>query len=371
MKKCLLLFFIVPAIGFAQVKKNTAVSKKNLVAKKVVAAPKPEEQKPADGFLIKGTVTGYPDGTAVNLYNGNNGTPEGSASLVKGKFSFTGKALTPDFKVIAFNNVAPYITLFIDNSLVTITAKKDSIGNAVVKGSPSHNDFMEFTKIIKPYEQLFTGEGAGDSVTRSTASTLLGDFIDKHPQSYITPLAVFRNYQVTMDAGLMEKQYNQLPVATQKTAVGDYIAKQIADSKKNPIGKPLAEFSQADTSGNQVALSSLKGKYVLIDFWASWCRPCRAENPNVVNVFNQYKDRNFTVLGVSLDQAKPAWIDAIKMDGLTWTHVSDLQGWGNAVAKQFEIFSIPQNFLLDPQGNVIAKNLRGPALGSKLASLIK
>ena len=126
-----------------------------------------------------------------------------------------------------------------------------------------------------------------------------------------------------------------------------------------------------DTAGKKISITSLRGKYVLIDFWASWCRPCREENPNVVNAYKKYASKNFTVLGVSLDQAKPAWINAIKMDGLTWTHISDLKGWQNDVAGMFHITSIPQNLLIDPQGKIIAKNLRGEALDNKLESLLK
>ncbi|WP_255156308.1 TlpA disulfide reductase family protein [Ferruginibacter sp. HRS2-29] len=372
MKKYIFLLLVIPAIGFAQVKKTPVKAKKTVVAKKVVKTPLITKlTKPADGFLIDGTVGGYPDGTPVTLLNGNNGAPEGNAVVTKGKFSFTGQSMFPDFKVLTFTGGAPFITLFLDNSLVTVNAKKDQLESAVIKGSASHDDFTKFMGIYKPYEKLFMGEPVTDTLVKKNAEQAFAKFIQDNKESYITPLAVYRHYQLTESDSLLEADFNSLGVMPKNSPIGGIIAKQIADSKKNPIGKPLADFSQADTSGNQIRLSSFKGKYVLVDFWASWCRPCRMENPNVVNVYTKFKDKNFTVLGVSLDQAKPAWLDAIKMDGLTWTHVSDLKGWGNEVAHQFEIVSIPQNFLLDPQGNVIAKNLRGPALESKLASLIK
>jgi len=372
MKKYLFLFLLMPAVGFAQVKKAPVKVKKATPTKSVKKTlATPTLTKPVDGFLIDGTVSGYPDGTTVSLLNGNNGAPEGTSVVTKGKFSFTGQTTFPDFRVITFTGGAPFITLFLDNSLVTINAKKDELESAIIKGSASQNDFAKFMGIYKPYEKLFTGEPVTDATVKNNAEQAFAKFIQENKESYITPLAIYRHYQLTESDSLMEVEFNSLGVMPKNSPIGGIIAKQIADSKKNPIGKPLADFSQADTSGTQVTLSSLRGKYVLVDFWASWCRPCRMENPNVVNVYTRFKDKNFTVLGVSLDQAKPAWLDAIKMDGLTWTHVSDLKGWGNEVAHQFEIQSIPQNFLLDPQGNVIAKNLRGPALESKLASLIK
>lgn len=137
------------------------------------------------------------------------------------------------------------------------------------------------------------------------------------------------------------------------------------------VGDVAPDFSLPDPSGKKVSLSSFRGKYVLVDFWASWCKPCRMENPNVVKAYQQYKNKNFTILGVSLDKKKEAWVEAIQADGLAWNHVSDLKFWDSAVVPLFGINGIPTNFLLDPQGKIIAANLRGPALEAKLKEVVK
>jgi thiol-disulfide isomerase/thioredoxin len=130
------------------------------------------------------------------------------------------------------------------------------------------------------------------------------------------------------------------------------------------------DFRQADPQGKVVQLSGLRGQYVLLDFWASWCPPCRAENPVLVRVYHQYEKKKFTILSVSLDHDRAAWLKAVKKDGLTWPQVSDLKGWDNAAAVRYHIMAVPQNFLLDPSGHVVGQNLRGEALEQRLAQLL-
>ena len=150
-----------------------------------------------------------------------------------------------------------------------------------------------------------------------------------------------------------------------------YRKKQEIDSNKPGIGKLAPDITMPDVNGKNISLSSFKGKYVLVDFWASWCGPCRAENPNVVNVYNKYKDKNFTVLGVSLDKDKDKWKKAIEEDKLTWNHISDLQFWNSAAVPLYGFNAIPYNVLVDPSGNIIATGLRGAELEAKLAEVIK
>ena len=146
---------------------------------------------------------------------------------------------------------------------------------------------------------------------------------------------------------------------------------RIARIKGVSVGAPAPEIALNDTTGNPIPLSSLRGKYVLIDFWASWCGPCRAENPNVVRMYNKFKDKGFAIYSVSLDQAKANWTKAIRNDNLTWTHVSDLKFWQSAAAQQYGVQAIPATFLLDKDGKIIAKNLRGDALEQKLEEVLK
>jgi len=282
--------------------------------------------------------------------------------------------------------------VFIEPAAIKIVST-DSFSNIQVSGSKAHADFLvlkskqdAYTKIFNDISQEWYAlnkdkeankaaikalEVRADSIENDMKEKVFKDFIEKKPKSPVAlhALSQYAGYDINADKA--EPLFMLLPVATQKTFAAQQLKEQIDIAKKTGIGKIAMDFTQNDTAGKAVSLSSFKGKYVLIDFWASWCGPCRVENPNVVKAFEQYKDKGFTVLGVALERpdAHEKWMDAIRADKLTWTQVSDFKYFDNEVAKQYGIRAIPQNLLLDPQGKIVAKNLRGEALQEKLAEI--
>jgi peroxiredoxin len=338
------------------------------------------------GFTIKGNINGLADGTEIGLYVDDvNSEPVATGKSDKGSFVLKGKLTEPYIHILTYGDKMQRLTLFLDNSNVTVNGLMEALGNAEVKGSPSHADFAAFNAEFSPYFERLTaivkdingGKPDPNGALRKEYESLLvtiqdktDKFINARPASYVAPFAAMIATQLKPEVAVSERRYNALNPEVKKGYFGNLLAKNIADSKVGGIGTEAVEFVQNDTSGAPVSLSSFRGKYVLIDFWASWCRPCRIENPTVVKAYNQYKSKNFTVLGVSLDRAKDPWIKAIADDNLTWTHVSDLKFWANEVAQKYKVESIPQNFLLDPNGKIIAKNLRGEELLRKLQELL-
>ncbi|PIQ21217.1 MAG: alkyl hydroperoxide reductase [Cytophagales bacterium CG18_big_fil_WC_8_21_14_2_50_42_9] len=198
----------------------------------------------------------------------------------------------------------------------------------------------------------------------------LKSMIRNNPSSFVSTYATLSLLNPEEDFEFMDSMAVVFEKKVPESKYVSLLSNKLAALRNVAVGQPAPDINLPTPDGQTIALSSLKGKYVLVDFWASWCGPCRQENPNVVRMYQKYKDKGFEIYGVSLDESKEKWVNAIAKDNLTWPHVSDLKGWNSAAAVKYNIQAIPQTLLLDKEGKIIAKNLRGKPLEEKIASLL-
>ena len=199
----------------------------------------------------------------------------------------------------------------------------------------------------------------------------IDSLVAAHPASPVSAYLFMRNFATRMDYDGVKAIRDKFDASLDTTVYVKQIDDLLGRLVNLRVGATAPDFTLNDPDGKPVSLSSLRGKYVLVDFWASWCPDCRKENPNILAAYKKYQNKNFTVLGVSLDRKKEPWVAAIEKDGLTWTHVSDLQGWDTPVADLYVIKWIPKNYLIDPEGVILASGLEGEALDTKLAEVLK
>lgn len=349
----------------------------------------------AFNFNIEGEVKDLKQSHVYIHHKWNDKDFTDSVKVSNGKFSYKGKSNEPNMHWITLSNninAQANTIFFVDPGTTKIRFQADSVAYATITGGSTQNDYTQYRNMMAGFaaqgQQLANeynqARSTGDMNTvnqkqqeyeqlNQKVKSSLHEFVKTHNKSAVSGFIIyydFNNQQIFTPQDL-ETAIGNLDKTALNTKYGKLANDRLKSMRGSMVGYEATNFTQNDPNGKPVKLSDLKGKYVLVDFWASWCGPCRMENPNVVAAYNKYKGKGFTILGVSFDQNKDAWLAAVAKDNLTWTHVSDLKGWGNEAGKIFGISSIPQNLLLDKNGIIIAKNLRGPALEEKLAEIIK
>jgi len=311
-----------------------------------------------------------------------------SMLLTSGKFNFKGTVDYPEVYYLTVPGTKSSIPFFIEPAEIKFTVNTKDVNKTRIEGSKTQTEYDAYldmldqfnTKIRESYQMSMKAQEIGDEAKAREFDSLTnvydqqrGDFsknyVMQNPKSFTVPYIAYRN-SWNYDMNELEKALGSFDTTLNHSIYTGYLQEYLKTLKRTEVGMLYVSFMMQDSTGQYFPIADLIGKgYLLLDFWASWCSPCREENPNLVAMYNKYHDKGFNILGVSLDSMRPRWLQAIKDDQLNWYHVSDLEGWANKAAKLYGVRSIPANFLIDTNGYIIGKNLRGEELQAKLAEL--
>jgi peroxiredoxin len=341
------------------------------------------------GYKIEVSIEGAEGVILLEQREGSRFVVRDSAAITDGKAILQGDVAFPEMHFISVQGVNQRGLIFVENAKMKVSGHIDSLRFLKITGSPVNDEYNALrTELDEASErgmaryqeyQLAVQQGNPDAAKIMEEVRAIFDqqeermvqFIRENPKSWVNPI-LLEQVQQGREADEMESLILALDPAVQEVSGVKAISERLVKLKTVAIGQIAPDFEQNDPDGNPVKLSDIyaKNAYTLIDFWAAWCGPCRMENPNIVAVYNDYKDKGFGVFGVSLDRSKEDWLKAIEDDKLAWDHVSDLQYWQNQAAALYSVNSIPASFLVDREGKIVAKNLRDEALREKIAELL-